>query len=329
MEYRRLGTTDITVSVIAMGCWAIAGGKVWGPQDDEDSVATVRAALDCGVNFFDTAEAYGHGTSETVLGKALVGRREEAIIATKVSPRNLASEDLQAACENSLRRLGTDYVDLYQIHWPNHDVPVEETMAALEKLHAQGKVRAIGVCNFGVRDLFDLLAVGRCETNQIPYSLLWRAVEDEIIPKCRENDLDILPYSPLAQGLLTGKYASIDDVPPGRAGSRHFSGGRPATRHGEPGCERETSAAIDAIRCISDRLQEPMVNVSLAWLLHQPGVASVLAGARSPGQITQTSQAAGLMLSSEVLVELAKAGERLKQCLGPNPDMWSSESRFR
>jgi myo-inositol catabolism protein IolS len=183
VKYRKLGPTDIEVSVVAMGCWAMSGGRTWGPQDEADSIATVHAALDAGSNFFDTAEAYGSGVSEGVLGRALKGRRHEAVIATKVSRSNLSHDDVVQACERSLRRLQTDTIDLYQIHWPSRTVPIEETFAALDKLRQQGKVRAIGVSNFGVGDLAELLAVGWRGTDQLPYSLLWRALEYDVHPK--------------------------------------------------------------------------------------------------------------------------------------------------
>jgi myo-inositol catabolism protein IolS len=329
MEYRKLGKTDIAVSAVAMGCWAIAGGATWGPQDEAESIATVRAALDAGVNFFDTAEGYGGGDSERVLGRALVGRRHEAVIATKVSRSHLSGDEVRQACERSLRRLQTDTIDLYQIHWPSRTVPLDETLAALEKLREQGKVRAIGVCNFGVEDLSDLLAIGWVETDQLPYSLLWRAIEYQIRQKCVDGGLGILCYSPLAQGLLTGKFSTPDEVPEGRARIRFFSGDRPLARHGEGGCEAETFAAIERIRRICDRIRQPMAQVSLAWLLQQPGVTSVIAGARRPDQIKQTAQAADLELSSDIVGELTAATEEVRRILGPNPDMWQSESRFR
>jgi aryl-alcohol dehydrogenase-like predicted oxidoreductase len=331
MKYRKLGQTDIEVSVVAMGCWALAGGHTWGPQDEADSVATVHAALDAGVNFFETAEGYGRGYSEEVLGRALKGRRHGAVIATKVSRSNLAPDDVIKACEGSLQRLQTDVIDLYQIHWPSREVPISETFPALEKLCEQGKVRAIGVSNFAIGDLTDLLAIGHCQTNQLPYSLLWRAIEHEILPKCIEEGIGILCYSPLMQGLLTGKYASPDDVPEGRARSRHFSKDRPRVRHGEPGCEAETFAAIGRIRQISASVGESMAKVSVAWLLAQPGVNAVLAGARKPDQIRETAQAADLTLVPETIEALTEATEEVKQLLGTSPDIWGgkAEGRFR
>ena len=329
MKYSTLGQTDITVSMVALGCWAFAGGRVWGPQDEAESIATVGAALDAGVNFFDTAEGYGNGDSEAVLGRALAGRRHEAVIATKISRSHLSGDEVQWACEQSLRRLKTDHIDLYQIHWPSRTVPLDETLEALERLREQGKVRAIGVCNFGMGDLADLAETGRVETNQVPYSLLWRAIEYEIKERCVDAGMGILPYSPLAQGLLTGKYGSPDEVPEGRARMRFFSGERPQARHGGPGCEAEAFAAIERIRHVCKEIGKPMAQVSLAWLLHQPGVTAVLAGARRPEQIEQTAQAAELELGPEAMDGLTQATEEIKQIMGSNPDMWQSESRFR
>jgi myo-inositol catabolism protein IolS len=329
VKYTKLGTTDIPVSVVAMGCWPIAGDWVWGEQDERESIATIRAALDAGVTFFDTAEAYGDGYSEVVLGKGLAGRRHEAVIATKVSEDHLSGNEVQRACERSLRRLNTDYIDLYQIHWPSHDIPIAETMEALERLRSRGKIRAIGVCNFGSGDLSDLLAVGRCEIDQLPYSLLWRGIEYELQPKCVEHGIGVLCYSPLAQGLLTGKFVSADDVPEGRARTRYFSRKRPLTRHGEEGCEAEVFASIAQLRRISARIGAPMAEVSLAWVLHQVGVTAVLAGARTPDQIRQNAHAADLELPPEIVAELARATDEVKLRLGTNLDQYQSDSRFR
>lgn len=329
MKYRQLGQTDITVSVVALGCWSLISDLNWGRQDRADSAATIHAALDIGLNFFDTAEGYGQGESEAILGETLGRGRQEAVIASKVSPNHLAPADLLRACEDSLRRLKTDYIDLYQLHWPNHEVALEETIEILEKLQRQGKIRAFGVCNFGAQDLSDLLAVGRSETNQLPFSLLWRAIEHEVLPLCLEHKLGILAYSPLAQGLLTGKFSSADEVPEGRARTRHFSKDRPLARHNEAGCEQETFAAIAEIRQVSRELGQPMAELSLAWLLHQPGVTSVLAGARQPEQIRQNVRAAMVELPGEAITRLAEVTDKVKQKLGSNIDPWQSDPRTR
>jgi aryl-alcohol dehydrogenase-like predicted oxidoreductase len=329
MQYRTLGRTDIQVSTICMGCWGLAGDFHWGAQDDADSIATVHAALDAGVNFFDTAELYGGGRSDEVLGRALKGVRQEVVIAGKVAPQYLAPDDLVRSCEASLRRLDTDYIDLFQIHLPNWEIPIEETWAAMERLQQDGKVRAIGGSNFGVIDLTELLTVGQPASNQLPYSLLYRAIEYGVQQLCVENDVSILAYSPLMHGLLTGKYESADELPATRARTRHYSQDRPHTRHSEPGCEAETTAAIQEIRRISDEIGHSMTHVSLAWLLHQPGVASVITGMRRPEQARDSARAADLTLSTDVLHQLDLATRPVKEILGPNLDMWQTESRFR
>lgn len=329
MQYRTLSQTDIQVSTICMGCWGLAGDFHWGPQDDADSIATVHAALDAGVNFFDTAELYGDGRSDEVLGRALKGVRQEVVIAGKVGPQNLAPDDLVRSCEASLSRLDTDYIDLFQIHLPNWELPIEESWAAMERLQQAGKVRAIGVSNFGVIDLSELLTVGQPASNQLSYSLLYRAIEYGVQQTCVDNDVGILCYSPLMHGLLTGKYEFADQLPETRARSRHYSQDRARTRHSESGCEAETTAAIQAIRHISDEIGQSITHVSLAWLLHQPGVTSVITGMRRPEQARDSARAADLTLSADVLHQLDLATRPVKDILGSNLDMWQTESRFR
>ncbi len=329
MQYRRLGRTDLNVSAIALGCWAFGGGTYWGDRDEQLSAETIRAAFDAGINFFDTAEGYGNGHSELVLGRALGIRRRQAIIATKVGPDHLGREDLIRACEGSLRRLGTDYVDLYQIHWPSRTVPLDETMGAMQTLLDQGKVRAVGVSNFGVQDLRQALRWGRVECNQLPYSLLWRAIEYEIGSACFAGEVGILCYSPLAQGLLTGRWRSADEVPTGRAVTRLYSGKREGVRHGQEGAEAEVFQALAEINAIADELAVPMANLAVAWLLHQPCVTSVLAGAGNPDQLRINAQAADLALDDSVVQRLNAATESVKAKIGNNPDMWQAESRYR
>ena len=329
MQYTTLGSSGIRVSVVAQGCWPFAGGKVWGDQDDDVSIATAHAALDAGINLFDTAEGYEDGYSERVLGRALVGRRDQAVIATKVSPNHLTSDGIVEACERSLRYLQTDYIDLYQIHWPNHDLPLAEAVEALERLKDQGKVRAIGVCNFGVQDLSEMLSLGECVTNQMPFNLVWRGIEDEVLPLCIENGVGILCYSTLAQGVLTGRYASADEVPDGLSRTRLFASTRPMAVHSDPGCEAEVFAALEQVRRIAEQAGASMAAVSLAWVRQQPGVTSLLVGARSPAELEQNLADQDLHLPDEVLAELAAVTEPVKDCLGGNLDMWMTPSRLR
>jgi aryl-alcohol dehydrogenase-like predicted oxidoreductase len=259
----------------------------------------------------------------------LVGWRYEAVIATKVWAGNLAPDDVIKACEQSLKNLQTDYIDLYQIHWPNHQIPLAETVGALEQLKEQGKIRAIGVSNFAVRDLSDMVALGECQANQLPYSLLWRVIEREIQPLCLEHNVGIICYSPLAQGLLTGRYATVAEVPDYLTGTRLYAGTRPNAEHDDPGCEEEVFAALKEIRRIAGELQQSMAAISLAWLMQQPGITAVLVGARKPEEVQWNLPAVELKLSEPVITKLAEVTEPVKEKLGNNPDMWMSESRMR
>ncbi len=329
MEYRKLGTTDIEVSAMALGCWPFGGGSIWGDQDEDLSIRTVHAALDAGINFFDTAEAYEEGRSERVLGLGLEGRRQEAIIATKAGPNRLTPEGITQACEESLQNLKTDYIDLYQIHWPNHDIPIETTWRALESLVRDGKVRALGVSNFAVGDLSDLIEVGHAETNQMPYSLLWRAIEFEVLELCNQRKIGLICYAPLAQGLLTGRYATADEVPEGLARTRWYSSARPLVRHDEPGCEADVFDALDGIRQVSQQLGTSMASLALAWAKQQQGVTSFLVGARSPQELKRNLPAISLELDAATTAELERLTQAVKEAIGSNPDMWMSTSRMR
>ncbi len=328
MEYRDLGRRgDIKVSPIALGCWPFAGGEFWGSQEDADSIAAVHAALDSGITFFDTAEGYGR--SEEVLGRGLKGRRQEAVVATKVSGVNLKPDDVASACDRSLQALQTDYIDLYQIHWPNWDVPLSETVGALDALQAAGKIRAYGVCNFAETDLSEMISLGQCATNQMPYSLVWRGIERAVLPLCRQNGIGIICYSPLAQGVLTGRYANADEVPEGLARTRHYSSERKHSQHGEPGLEDELFGAVARIRSIAADLGEPMAAVALAWLRQQDGVTSLLVGARNADEVRRNLPSLELTLSDDVLQQLSAATVMVKELLGTNLDMWSVPPRMR
>lgn len=330
MEYRKLGRSDLKVSAICMGCWAIAGGRLWGEQDEQEAIAALHTAVDLGVNFFDTAEGYGNGDSETLLGKAFRGLRDRVIIATKVSGSHMRPADLRKACEASLRRLQTDYIDVYYLHWPNWDVPFEETLGEMARLKDEGKVRFVGCSNFGPRDLEAILEITHIEVDQLAYNLLFRAIEFEIVPTCLEHDVSVAAYSPLLHGILTGKFETLADIPDGRARTRHFSSEtRPMTRHGEPGAEEETAQALDRIRAICDDAGLSMTQVALAWVLRQPAVATVIAGARNPEQIKANAAAAALELPEDVVTALTEATTPLKKKLGPNADMWESDENSR
>lgn len=329
MKYRKVGRTDVEISAIAMGCWSIVGDQTWGPQDEQDAIAAIESSIDAGVTLFDTAPAYGNGYSEELVGRVLRPHRNEVVIATKLSGGEMRRENAIKACEASLRRLGTDCIDIYQIHWPDHDVPFEETASALQTLLDQGKIRVAGVSNFGPRDLADFLGILRPEVNQVAYSLLFRAPEFEALPICVENGVSVLCYSPLAEAMLTGKFKTADDVPAGRARTRLFSKDREQSRHSEEGAEKEAFEAVDRIRKIASRLGMPMAHLALAWLLHRDGVGAVLAGARNAKQARENAAAAEVELPDDVVGELADVTDEVKQKLGPNMDIWQTESRAR
>ncbi len=318
-----------SLSPLALGTWAFAGGKFWGAQEEKDSIATLHAALDAGVTLIDTAPAYGDGLSEEIVGRALADRRDRAVIATKIGEADLTPEKTVASCEASLRRLKTDRIDLLQIHWLGHGERLEEVIATMESLRSSGKVRALGVSNFGPKSLARVRAAGSgWITHQLAYSLLWRAIEFEIVDASIETGMSVLCYSPLMQGLLSGRFASAADVPDARTRTRHFRGDRAMSRHGGEGCEGLTFDTIDRIRRIASDLGQPMADVALAWLLRRRGVASVIFGARTPQQIAENAAAGRLCLSEADLRRLDEATEPLKDALGPNADMWAATSRI-
>ncbi len=329
METRQLGSSDLNVTPIVMGCWGISDEEMWGPQDEADTRATIAAALDHGITFFDTAESYGQGQSEIILGEMLKGCRADVTIATKVRSVNVSAAAIRESCEASLRRLQTDTIDLYQIHWPSRSVPFEETMSALLRLRDEGKIRAIGLSNHGPADMDAMMALGPVAANQVPYNLLWRAIEYAVLPACAQRGLGVMTYSPLLHGLLTGKYTSADQVTGGRARTRHFAKDRPGARHGEAGAEDELFATIDRVRTIAQDSGLPMPLLATAWVLHQPGVTGVIIGARKAAHIALAVQAAEITLSADVLNALDAVTNPLKQRMGPNPDLWQSDSRFR
>lgn len=329
MDYVQLGSTDLSVSSVALGCWPFAGGEVWGAQDKGDSINTVHAALDAGINFFDTAPAYEAGESERVLGEALLGRRHEAVVATKLGGSQTRPDRIRAVCRESLRNLRTDYIDLYQIHWPGHDVPAADTVAALQELKALGWIRHFSVCNYGVQDFGEISDFASIPSNQLPYNLLWRVVEAEILPLCRQRGAGLICYSPLMQGLLTGRYASADEVPDGLSRTRLYSCSRPLAQHREPGCEDLVFTMLDQIREVASDEGLSMALLSLAWVRQQAGVASILVGARNPSELTRNLPVLEVSLSRQTQARLARITEPVRSHLGSNPDMWFSESRFR
>ncbi len=328
MNYRKLGNSGIEVTEMTFGCMSIVNDINSDSQSEKDSIEAINVSLSEGINFFDTAPGYGDGASEVLLGKALGPRRNDVIVATKING-SLRKEDVLRECEKSLKRLNTDYIDLYQIHWPDRETPLEETIEAFERLQAEGKIRSYGVSNFGKQDATEALSLGNVVSNQMAYNLLWRTVEKEVIPICEKANVGILCYSSMMQGLLTGKFKTVEDVPEGRARTRHFSkDNRPLVRHGGDGFEKETFAALDALRNISEAHDLPMGTLALKWLLAQAAVTSVLVGARNAQQAKQNIDAVRSDLIADALRAATEATDPLKDLMGLSPDMWAEPSRI-
>lgn len=332
LERRRCGRTDLELPVLGVGVWVLGGkdNDYWGGYSEAEARNLIAACLDSGANYFDVAEAYNDGRSEEVLGRILAGQRHRAIIGTKVLPQNCAPATLREHCEASLRRLQTDHIDLYMVHWPirEHSVPAAfETLAALR---AEGKIRHVGVSNFGVQDLAEAAAImPDIAINQLHYNLLSRAIEVEVLPLCRKLNIGVMTYMSLLQGLLTGKYARIDDIPPVRTRTRHFRPDRPDSRHGEPGAEEEVQAALTGIRAVADEVGVKMGELALGWLAARPGVTCVLAGARDPEQLRSNIRGATLDLPTDVVARLDEITRPLLEKLGSNPDYWQSGENTR
>ena len=330
LTYSSLPHAPFKISRMTFGAWSIAGGFNWGNQDEKDSKAALRAAYDHGITFFDTAKAYGNGKSEQLIAQELGDVRDKIIIGTKILPQDFKYQDLINDCEERLRFLNTDYIDLLQLHWPNWEIPVSETFEALEKLKDEGKIRAYGVSNFGVQDLTDSLkANANISTNQLPYNLIWRAIEFDILPMCQRENIPIICYSSIMQGLLAGKFNSPEDVPIDRARSRHFSKDRLHSRHDESGCEELTFETLQKIKDYANSLHISMANLSMAWLLAQTGIASIIVGARNAHQVERNIKALELSLNPEMVLYLNELTLPLKTQLGNNPDLWESTSRYR
>ena len=318
METRTLGNSEIKISPIIMGTWQ-AGKKMWVGIEDEQTIAGIRAGFEAGITTIDTAEVYGEGYSEQIVGKALSDVRDKAVYATKVWVSNYKYDKVMEACDRSLKNLNTDYIDLYQLHWPSgifksEVVPIEETMSALNKLKEQGKIRAIGVSNFDRQQIAEASQYGSIESLQPPYSLFWRQVENHAMPYCIEKTISILAYSPLAQGLLTGKFGADHQFAPGdhRAKNKLFANKENYARVQE---------AIAQLRPIAERYQCSLAQLSLAWLIAQPQTNAIV-GARNPEQATANAKAAEVQLSEDDLKQIEAIGRTVTDHLDDNPIMW-------
>ena len=312
MQTRQLGKTDLHLSVIGFGAWALGGGDYefgWGTQDDRDSIRAIHGALDVGVNWIDTAPVYGLGRSEEVVGRAVQGIRGEVLIATKCSmvwdadgkiSNSLKRDSIVREAEESLRRLQTDYIDLYQIHWPSPEVDITEGWEALVELKESGKIRYPAVSNFNAEQLDQVSPIHSVASLQPPYSMFRRDVEAEILPYCRDNSIGVVAYSPMQNGLLTGKFSAEraaelpeDDF---RSRSPYFN---------SPQLEINL-ATVEKLQKIAQSAGHTTAQLALAWVLRRKEVTSAITGTRKPEQIKETAAAADWTLDTETIETITK-----------------------
>ena len=330
MEKRQLGRSPVRVSPVIFGAWAI-GGWMWGGNEERDSIEAIRAALEGGINTIDTAAIYGMGYSEELVGKAIKGRRDQVVIATKCGMRwdsdegsdpwpqkdnsgkdvvirkNGKAASIFHECEQSLKRLGVDVIDLYQIHWPDVSTPVAETIGALEKLRQQGKVRAIGTSNYDVDWLGAALNVAPIASDQPPYSILRRDIEKDILPSCREHQIGVICYSPLERGLLTGKVGPDRQFAPGdhRAQHPYFTVEN----------RKRALAALEKVKPIADKHGVSYAQLIINWTIHQSGITAAIVGARNAEQARHNAKAMSFTLSDQELAEIRSAFDPLASAL--------------
>ena len=315
MNYRPLGNSGISASVVGLGAWVLGGGQMWGQDpDDAESVRAIQKAIDLGINLVDTAPGYGFGRSETIIGKAIKGRRDKVVIATKCGLwwddtrgsffadlegrkvyRSLRPDTLRIEIENSLKRLGVDCIDLYQTHWPSAPpdfTPIADTMAALLAFKDQGKIRALGVSNVSVAELEEGIRCGGVVSDQFRYSMLSRGAEKDILPCCAKNKLATLTYMSLEQGLLTGKIGMDRVFKPGefRANEVWNAWLMPVNR-------RRVLDLLGRWKELTDKYQCTLAQLVIAWTVVQPGVTHVLAGGRNIPQVTENAGAGELKLA--------------------------------
>jgi myo-inositol catabolism protein IolS len=318
MKTRPLGESEIQITPIIMGTWQ-AGKRMWVGIEDAETIKAIRAAYENGITTIDTAENYGEGYSERIIAEALSDVREQVVYASKVFANHLKFDQVLEACDRSLKNLKTDYLDLYQIHWPagswnSEIVPIEETMSALNRLKDEGKIRAIGVSNFSRNQLEEALKYGRIESVQPPYSLFWRQIETELQPYCVQQSISILAYSSLAQGLLTGNFGWDHQFAEGdhRARNKLF--------YKKENYQR-VQDALDRLRPIADRHGCSLANLSLAWLIAQPQTHAIV-GARIAEQAIANAGAVQVQLSAEDLAEMEAISRSVTDHLDDNPVMW-------
>jgi len=327
MEYRELGISGVKISVVTFGAWAI-GGFMWGGTDDAAAINAIHKAIDLGITGIDTAPAYGDGHSERVVGRAIVNRRDKVQILTKFGLErdskegtfffetldtdgkpvktyyNARKKRVIAECEESLKRLGTDYIDLYQHHWPDPGTPIEETFEAVDRLLKDGKIRAAGVSNYSPQQMDAARKIVPLASAQPPYSMVKRGAEGDVLPYCIKNRIDVVVYSPLQRGLLTGKikadrkFPNTDD----RSGDAFF----------KPENLKRVHEFLGKIRPIADAHKATLAQMVINWTIQRPGITAALVGARNPKQVEENAGATNFKLTGEEVKQIDKLLEDLK-----------------
>ena len=307
MNTRQLGTNGPFLSEIGFGAWAIGGDWEygWGKVDDDESIAVIHKALDLGINWIDTAAVYGLGHSEEVVGKAIAGKRERVFVATKCAQvwdekKNVRTHarpaSIRTEIEASLRRLRTDYVDLYQIHWPDRHTPVEESWSEMVRLKQEGKSRFIGVSNFGADLLSRCERIGHVQSLQPIYNILERDIESEILPYCRSNGIGVVAYSPMQSGLLTGSF-NKQKLEPTDWRITH------SEKFREPKFSRGLRV-VEAVRPIAAKYRKTVGQLAIAWVLMNSGVTGAIVGAKHPAQVEQNAEGGGWKIDPGDMAEI-------------------------
>lgn len=320
MERVRFGKTDLDVSVIVLGTW-VTGGWAWGGSDEKEAKSAILRALDLGINFIDTAPVYGFGKSEEIVGEALkqYGRDRDVVIATKCGlewddrqniRRNTSPERICHEVDQSLRRLGVERIDLYQIHWPDSTVLIEKSMETMLKLQESGKIRYVGLSNFNREQIERCLTVGSVQSLQPPFNLFEREAEQELFPFCVDQGIATLTYGGLCRGLLTGKFSGDETFPRGDL--------RRADPKYKPDRFRQYVKAVDDLKKLAAKYERSPAQFALRWALQQPGVTTVIAGARTARQVDDNAGVSGWRITEDDLAAVEKILARhIKTPVGP------------
>ena len=307
MKYNKIKNTGLNISVISLGTW-VFGGDNWGGIKEKESIEAVSTALECGINLIDTAPIYGYGISEETVGKAIKGKRDKVILATKCGligtgtniTNNLKPDSIKKEIEQSLKRLGTDYIDIYQCHWPDSKTPIEETMAEMNRLKKEGKIRYIGVSNYGVELLRQAANFVDIVTLQSHYSLLERSIEKEIIPYCKEKGMGIITYGSLGGGILSGKYRKPASFKGSDARSFFY-------KYYQGEGFKKASEVVNILKEISAKAKKPVNQVALNWIWQKEGIASAIVGCRNAEQAQMNALSSAWELSQEDIDRLDNA----------------------